>query len=59
MPQPDLDPQLFPPELSDEQKHQRTLAGLGDVVAGRTIPHEEIKAWARSLVDSNSPNCTR
>lgn len=59
MTQPDLDPQLYPPELSDEEKHQRTLAGLADVDAGRTISHEEMKAWARSLFESNSQNCTR
>lgn len=39
------------PELSDEEKHQRTLAGLADVDAGRTIPHEEIVKWAKSLFD--------
>lgn len=45
------------PELSDEEKHQRTLAGLADVEAGRTIPHEEVILWARSLLrSSGSPN---
>ena len=39
------------PELSNEEKHQRTLAGLADVDAGRTIPHEEIVKWAKSLFD--------
>lgn len=39
------------PELSDEEKHRRTLAALEDVDAGRTIPHEEIVKWARSLFD--------
>ncbi len=38
------------PVLTDEDKHQRTLAGLADVDAGRTIPDEEMKAWARSLL---------
>ena len=39
------------PELSDEEKHQRTLAGLADVDAGRTIPHEEMVKLAKSLFD--------
>ncbi|MCA0325110.1 MAG: hypothetical protein LCH89_05855 [Proteobacteria bacterium] len=39
------------PELSDEEKHQRTLAGLADVDAGRTISHEEMVKWANSLFD--------
>ena len=30
------------PKLSDEEKQRRTLAGLADVDAGRTIPHEEV-----------------
>jgi len=37
--------------LTAEEKHQRTLAGLADVDAGRTIPDEEMKAWARSLLN--------
>jgi predicted transcriptional regulator len=45
------------PELTDEEKHQRTLAGLADVDAGRTIPDEEVKAWARSLL--NQANSTK
>lgn len=36
-------------ELSDEEKNQLTLAGLADVDAGRTISHEEMKSWVRSL----------
>ncbi len=39
------------PELSDEEKHQRIMAGLADVDAGRTILHEEVLEWARSLFD--------
>lgn len=39
------------PVLTDEEKHQRTLAGLADVDAGRTIPDEEMKAWTRSLLN--------
>ena len=39
------------PELSDKEKHQRTLAGLADVDAGRTVPHEEVEKWAQSLFD--------
>ena len=38
------------PVLTDEEKHQRTVAALADADAGRTIPHEEIKAWAQSLL---------
>lgn len=40
------------PELSDEEKNQRTLAGLADVDAGRTISHEEVMSWAQSLLAS-------
>jgi predicted transcriptional regulator len=33
--------------LSEEQRrHELTLEGLRDVDEGRTIPHEEVKAWA-------------
>lgn len=39
------------PELSDEEKHQRTLAGLADVDTDRMISHEEMLEWARSLFD--------
>lgn len=45
------DPLAGLPELSDEEKHRRTLAGLADVDGGRTIPHEEFVKWARSLFD--------
>lgn len=41
------------PELSDEEKHQQTLAALSDVDAGRTVPYEAMEAWARSLVGPN------
>ena len=33
----------------EEEKHRMTLEGLADVDAGRTIPHEEVVAWANSL----------
>ena len=46
---PDADLLAWLPELSDEEKHQATLAGLADVDAGRTISHEEMKAWVQSL----------
>ena len=46
---PDADLFARLPELSDEDKHQLTLAGLADVDAGRTISHEEMKAWVQSL----------
>ena len=39
------------PEFSDVEKHQRILAGLADVDACRTIPHEEVVKWANSLFD--------
>ena len=39
------------PELSDEEKHQCIMACLADVDAGRTILHEEVVEWARSLFD--------
>lgn len=39
------------PELSNEEKHQLTLAALSDVDAGRTIPYEVMEAWAQSLVE--------
>lgn len=47
LPDDDLLAQL--PEPSDEEKHKLTLAGLADVDAGRTISHEEMKAWVRSM----------
>lgn len=47
---PDSDLLACLPVLTDEEKHQRTLAALADVDAGRTIPHEEMRAWARSLL---------
>jgi predicted transcriptional regulator len=34
---------------SDEAKHLHILEGLDDVTAGRTVPHAEVKAWAKSL----------
>ena len=46
---PDADLLAWLPELSDEEKHQATLTGLADVDAGRTISHEEMKAWVRSM----------
>jgi len=47
---PDNDLLACLPVLTDEEKHHRTLAGLADVDAGRTISHEEMRAWARSLL---------
>ena len=38
------------PELSNDEKHQQTLAALSDVDAGRTTPYEAMEAWAQSLV---------
>lgn len=53
MDQSDLNLLARLPELSDQEKHQRTLAGLADVDAGRLIPHEEVMSWARSLTKSS------
>lgn len=39
-------------ELSDEERHQRTLAGIADVDAGRTTSHEEVMLCMRSLLRS-------
>lgn len=50
MDQSDLDLLTCMSELSDDEKHRRTLAGLADVDAGRTIPAEEVKRWAQSLL---------
>lgn len=33
----------------EEEKDRRTLAGLADIEAGRTISHERMVAWAESL----------
>lgn len=30
-------------------KHRMTLEGLADIKAGRTVAHEDMKAWADSL----------
>lgn len=57
MDQSDLDLLTCMSELSDDEKHRRTLAGLADVDAGRTIPAEEVKRWAQSLLRLNDrPN---
>lgn len=37
------------PDLSDEEKHRRILAGLADADAGRTIPHGKVKEWVQSM----------
>lgn len=46
---PDIDLLACVPVPADEEKHQRTLAGLAGVDAGRTITHEEMTAWVNSL----------
>lgn len=38
------------PEMSDDEKHRLTLAGLADVDAGRTISHEDMLLWTQSLL---------
>lgn len=53
----DVDPLAHLPELSDEEKHQRTSAVLADVDEGRTISHEEMMAWAQFLFDR--PNSSK
>ncbi len=37
----------------EEEKERRTLEGLADAAAGRTIPHEEVVAWVESLSTDN------
>lgn len=34
----------------EEWKHRMTLEGLADIEAGRTVAHEDMKAWAASLL---------
>ena len=38
-----------------ELKHLGILAGLEDVLAGRTTPHAQVKEWAANLLPS-APN---
>lgn len=38
----------------EERRHQMILEGLADIDAGRTVSHEDMKAWASGLV-SDSP----
>jgi hypothetical protein len=33
----------------EDEKHRQIVAGLEDVLAGRTIPHSQIKEWANGL----------
>lgn len=37
----------------DERRHQMTLEALEDIKAGRTVSHEDVKAWADSLGTAN------
>lgn len=37
----------------EEEKHRRTLQGLADIEAGRTISHDKMVAWANSLGTDN------
>jgi predicted transcriptional regulator len=46
---PDADQLAQLPELSDGKKHQLTLAALADVDAGRTISHDEMRTWVKSI----------
>lgn len=50
--------ELFQLEYGEE-RNLRIKAGLGDVLAGRTIPHLEIKAWVKSLVDAANASLDR
>ncbi|MGQ0652400.1 MAG: CopG family ribbon-helix-helix protein [Betaproteobacteria bacterium] len=36
----------------EEERHRLTLEALAEVKAGRTIDHEEVKAWAAKLARS-------
>lgn len=33
----------------EDRRHAKTLEGLADIEAGRTVAHEDMQAWARSL----------
>lgn len=37
----------------EERRHQMTLEGLADIRAGRTVAHEDMQAWADSLLSDN------
>lgn len=37
----------------EEEKDRRTLQGLADIDAGRTVSHEKMVAWADSLGTDN------
>jgi predicted transcriptional regulator len=50
--------ELFQPE-SGEDRDLRIKAGLDDVLAGMIIPHSEVKAWVKSLVDAASASLDR
>ena len=36
----------------EEERHQLTLEALAEVDAGRTVPHDEVKRWAASLLSA-------
>lgn len=38
----------------EEWKHRMTLEGLADIKAGRTVAHEDMQAWADSLLSEQT-----
>lgn len=38
-----------PHDSDQEERHRGIVAGLEDVVAGRTVPHSQVKEWAEKL----------
>ena len=38
------DPSLFD-DIDDDTEASADAEGLADIAAGRTVPHEEVKAW--------------
>lgn len=37
----------------EERRHQMILEGLADIDAGRTVSHEDMKAWANGLLSGD------
>jgi len=45
---------------TEERRYRQTLEGMADVDAGRGVAHDEVKAWAASLVTDKPlplPSC--
>jgi hypothetical protein len=41
---------LDKPDRTAEEERSGVLAGLEDALAGRTIPHSQVKEWAATLL---------